>query len=498
MRNLTTSQRKFWVMTATICSLGMIFFDASALPIALPSMQKQLHLSASGVHWIINAYLLVLAVLILLGGKLADRFGSKGLFILGMSIFTLSSLTCALAHSESSLIISRIFQGIGGALLVPTGSPLFRSVVTPEEFGKLTGMYLSLSSLFLILGPTLGGVMVEYLSWRWIFWINLPTAIFSSAIIYLVIPPNHFKLVTEKFDWAGFITLSIFLVSLVFALMQGSSWGWSNPTILGCFLASLISGFLFIWIELKQASPYVHIELFRLSHFSNCILMLLIMQIVFVTGIFFALFLQYTHQLSPVEAGLVLLTMQLPVVIFSNLAGYLLDRWGPRLPATIGSVSAFLSCLWIALFANSPGIGWLLPGFFLFGFSIPLTNLSLIVTCISSAAPERRGIASAITHTVRQVGASVGLAIFSTIIVGFSNYYFNHWLSKARLLAQPGVSIENILAKHSSAMAQWHQLAMQSYSRGFAYAMLVAAGLCALAVLISWRLPKTNIFSSDT
>ncbi len=169
MSIIASSKRKWWVLAAASSALAMIFVDQSALPIALPSIQRELHFSPDALAWVINAYLLALAVFIILGGKLGDKFGHRNLFLIGMLVFIISSILCAMTPVPGWLIVARALQGLGGALMMPSSSPLFRTTVTANEFGKMAGLYVAIASVFLIIGPSLGGFLTTYLSWRWIF-----------------------------------------------------------------------------------------------------------------------------------------------------------------------------------------------------------------------------------------------------------------------------------------------------------------------------------------
>lgn len=501
MLEMIQAYRKWWVLTAVICAFAMVFADASALPVSLPSIQKQLDVPEDALEWIVNAYLLALAVLIILGGQFSDKYGARNVFLIGTIIFICTSLVCALAPSAEWLIVGRVLQGVGGALMIPSSSPLLRNVVPAREFGKISGIHLSIASVFLMLGPALGGVLVEYLNWRWIFWINLPLAVLGIAITLFAVPKDKVeKRPMEVFDWLGFITLSLFLVGLVFSLMQGAAWGWLNPILMGCYAVSFVSLLIFLWLEPKHPNPFVDLSLFKMGYFPNCIFIMLTMHAVYILTVFFAIYLQYVLQLSPVRAGLIIVCIQVPVLFSSYLAGYLMDRFGPRLPGSIGTLAVSCGCFWIGTFVGRQSVDWLLPGFILFGLGGPFINISMMTMVISSAAANRRGIASGIGNATRQMGATLGLALFGTTIFEVSEHQFKHWLSLLPGTPIQPISVDSILSGFyiPPPTAFGHQLfnaAAHAYTDGFKIGVIIAGSLAFIAFLSVRRMPKVNIFS---
>jgi EmrB/QacA subfamily drug resistance transporter len=493
---------KWWVFAATTLSLAMVMADQSALPVALPSIQREFHTSQDALQWVVNAYLLSLAVLVILGGKLGDKIGHRRAFLGGMVLFILSSIACAMAPSITWLILGRIFQGVGAAFMLPAGTPLFRSTVSTNEFGKMAGLYVSGASVFLVLGPSVGGLLVEYLSWRWIFWINFPLALVGIVIAWFVVPKDVPRPNTgETFDWWGFIWFTVAIISLVFALMQGGTLGWSSYPILSCLVLCLLSGVIFFWVERRQAYPFLELDLFKNSTFSRTLFVLSLMQGVFVCIIFWAIFLQIVLTLSAGKTGLMLLSAQIPVFLCSYLAGYLLDRSGPRLPICLGTLLVAISSLWIAFFVWHYSVWWLFPGFVLFGIAIPFITLASITTIISSAPYAKGGVASAIANGIRQVGASIGLAVIGGLIAELSNYRFTHWLTQNNLeIPASGITHldsvlagrENLAVKGLSADAV-HQAAVHSYTLAFSGAMYVIAVLSVIAFLVARKLPAKNL-----
>jgi|JI10StandDraft_1071094.scaffolds.fasta_scaffold68699_2 EmrB/QacA subfamily drug resistance transporter len=490
---------KWWVLVATSSSLAMIFLDQSALPIALPSIQHEWSLSSELLQWINNAYLLTLAVLIILGGKLGDRLSHRNVFLAGMVIFILSSILCAASPTITWLIIGRVLQGVGGSLMMPSASPLFRTVVNSEEFGKMVGLYVSIASTFLILGPMLGGFFVAYLSWRWIFWINFPVALIAISIIVFVVPLiKEYKVVEKSFDWIGFITLTLCLICLVFALMQGQTLGWSSAVILTCFLTAIIAFAIFLQVEKKHHSPFIDFKIFQNKTIAHGVLAMSLIQIAYMSMIFWVMFLQYTLSLSPQKTGIFLLSAQVPVLLVSGLAGRLLDKKGPRFPVTLGTLMITISSLWITVFAWKYDLLWICPALILFGAGSPLVSIGIMSTTVSSASIEKRGVVSGIISAARQVGGSIGLAILVALETNVTSQVWQHWqehatgaLKKLPLSQLHPLMIGNSLPELTA--SEWqlaHQAAIHAYTMGFSCIMLFVTFCAFISFFISRKLPN--------
>lgn len=504
------SNRKWWVLTACSCSLAMIFLDQSALPIALPSIQRELNFSAGLLNWVMNAYMLAMAVLIVLGGKLGDKFGHRNLFLSGMLVFIASSILCAAAPSAAWLIVGRVMQGVGAAFMMPSSSPLLRTIIGPGDFGRMAGLYVAIASIFLIIGPSLGGFFTAYLSWRWIFWINFPVAVFAALIVICVIPKDITgKAPATGFDWRGFLTLTLGIMALVYVLMQGQALGWGSVTALSCIAVSIAAFLLFIYVEKRQQHPFIDLAMFKDDCFTRCVAIISALQIVFMSIIFWAMFLQYSLSLSPQKTGILLLAAQIPVLFSSPLAGRLLDRYGPKWQVSLGSLMISMASLWIAVFCWQHNFWWLFPALVTFGLASPMVNIGTITTVISSAQPEKRGIASGIISLARQVGGSVGLAILVAIISNVTYYNMSHWLAQAGgVLTQLNVTdLNGLLAGQALPVAgltkaqiqQAHTAAVNAYTLAFSCGMFMVALVAFLGFLAATKLPskQNNLVESS-
>lgn len=498
--NITANHRKWWVILGTSLALGMIFVDMSALPIALPSIQSNLGASQNALHWIMNAYLLSFAVLIILGGKLGDRVGHRKVFMSGSGLFIFSSVLCAIAPESEWVIVARILQGVGGALMMPAASPLFRSVVEPEEIGKMAGIYVSIASVFLIMGPTLGGFLTEYLSWRSIFWINVPLGFISIAIVWLIVPRDQPTKIKISFDWSGFSWSTIALVTLVYGLMEGATLGWSSPIIIGCLGISLMAILIFFYAIREKKHPFIDLKLFKNHHFAYSIYILMIMQCVFMATVFWAIFFQDMLKLSAAKAGMLMLAAQAPLFFSSHAAGRMFDRYGPRFPSRIGALLLTVSSLWMAVFCWTSNYWWLFPGLLLFGVGTPFINLTNISSVVSSVPASQRGMASGISSAVRQIGGAVGLALLGAMMNQVSLWQLKNVLphgieSVGRLEEQISQVLSYHVAyleTHPVAQALYHTV-QHAYTFAFCLMMVFVTVLSLTIVILSSKLPNHPI-----
>ncbi|TKW72648.1 MAG: MFS transporter, partial [Bradyrhizobium icense] len=366
MLKFTEKNRKWWILLAMSSSLALVFIDQTALAVALPAIQRELNLSNSLTQWVINAYLLALSAIILLGGKIGDRLGHKRAFLFGVTVFVLASVLSALAESGGWLITMRAIQGIGGAFMMPSTNALVTNAFPDKERGKALGIYVALAAIFLALGPLLGGFLTQVFSWRAVFWINFPIALIS---IFLAISSVPGWTRTEKLniDWLGFFISILFISGFVLGFMEGPNWGWTSLSSISLFLFSTLSLVSFIVWENKTSNPLVELTLFKNLTFSILFSVLLIIQAVGIVFVFWAIFLQNVLYYTPLKAGLLLLPAMLPIIIMAPLGGHLRDKYGPTIPMFWGSLLVILSLIWIGIFCHHQTYPILFPGLLGFG-----------------------------------------------------------------------------------------------------------------------------------
>lgn len=406
--------KKWHVLIAMITNISMIFIDSTVLPVALPTIQRELGVSELGLQWLINAYLLSLSVFLIAGGRLCDILGRRRVCGFGLAIFSISSVLCAFSHSEAWFVIARAIQGIGGALLLPATSSIILSTFPPHERGRAMGYYLSAGSVFLAMGPLIGGLLTQYVSWRDVFWLNLPVSALSLLLLYLYVPKSEKN--DEKFDLVGFFTLAGGITALVIAMMETPSWGWSWAVWLLLFLGVLLIAAL-ITIDRTVPHPFIDFSIFRNKQFSAAASCIFLIQFLMMVTVFWAIFFQHILGYSPSVAGTITLIANSPIMFIAPIAGHLTDRLGPRIPAMVGFSLIFFGLIWFIQVADKNSFLLLLPGLICYGSGIPLVLNPCFVSSMNEISPRKWGIASGMRQTIRQLGGTFGMAIIGSLFL---------------------------------------------------------------------------------
>lgn len=502
MLNLFKKNTKWWALLAMSSALALVFIDQTALAVALPAMQRDLNLSNNLLSWIINGYLLSLSTLVLFGGKLGDSFGHKKIFLWGLFLFVGASLSCALATSGIWLLIARAIQGAGGALMMPSTNALVVNAFPEQERGKAMGIYVAFAAIFLAIGPLLGGALTQWISWRAVFWINLPISLASLFLTKMSIPDWE-RTEPFKMDYLGLILSIAFISGFVLCFMQGSHWGWLSAPTLGLFIFSMLMLVLFVYWEKQTPAPLVEMTLFKNPTFSLITAIMLIIQAVGISFIFWSIFLQNVLQYSSLKAGLLLLPTMIPVIFMSPIGGHLCDRYGPTWPMLSGCTLVLLSFLWIGFTSRMSSYAWLSPGLFLYGIGIPLMLSGSMATLMSTVSDQQRAIASAILNCARQLGNSIGLAILSGLLSSLNKWHLNAFLAQA---PQPIANIQEsqidgLLAKSPAALQAIAHLpvdaatliktaALNAYKQAFSSTMFIASLFVLVCFLLILKLPR--------
>jgi EmrB/QacA subfamily drug resistance transporter len=502
---LNEENRKWWILAAMTTAISMIFVDITVLPVILPTLQREMHISELGLQWIINAYTLVLAVLVLAGGKLGDKWGLKKTFCFGVLAFAIASAMCSLSRAEWWLIMSRALQGIGGAFLLPATQAIIVSHFPPHQRGKAMGLFVSIGSIFLSLGPLIGGSLTTYLSWRYVFWINLPIATLGLLLALYAVPPMKGK--KESFDVQGFLILFVGIASLVTALMQSQEWGWSSyATLSFLFLGTISLTALFLRKHRPDAS-ILDFALMRKRSFLGSSSSIFCNQLVIMITVFWAIYFQNILGFSPSKAGAYAFMANIPVLIAAPLGGFLVDRFGPRIPVMTGFGLIFFSLSWFVVFLRHENIWLLMPTLLTFGFGVAMIFTPSFVSMMNDVPAEKRGIASGITATLRQFSSSLGLAVFGTL---YSSIYSSHF--GKFLLANHGTAhlssrqFNGLLSRSPDAVHTMNQLtssnaqyvlesARSSFLDAFSWMNLTGALIALASVALAWLMMnnKTKI-----
>src|SRR5690349_21687755 len=382
----------------------MTYLDNNIVNVAIPTIQRSLNLSVSGLEWVVSSYLLTVAGLLLVGGRLADVFGRRRLFLAGMAVFTLSSLAAGLAGSGGVLIASRAVQGIGAAMLMPATLAIVMAAFTNvRERSMAIGIWAAAGALALATGPALGGLISQHLHWGWIFLINVTESRSESAV--------------RQLDLPGLATSALSLFALTYALIEGNVSGWTAPRILGAFALAAVSAGIFLAIESRSANPMVDLKMFRSREFSGGSGTMMIWAFG-VLGIYFftSLYLQQTLGFSPVEAGLAFVPMALCVAVFAGIAPRIEARAGAHRTVAAGMLLMVVGLVLFARLGLSAHYTSLLPGFMLFGAGAGLMNVPLTNAVMAATPSSVAGVASALLNASREVAGLLGITVIGAVL----------------------------------------------------------------------------------
>lgn len=495
-------EKKWWVLVAMICSFAMVFIDQTAIPVALPAMQKNLNTTALTLDWIVNAYLLTLAALTIVGGKIGDLYGHKKAFLIGLILFIVSSMMVGFAPLAYWAVLGRGLQGIGGAFMVPAMTVIVTSPFKPEERGRVIGILVGSAAIFASLGPLVGGALTEFVTWRAVFWINVPFALMSLIVTLKMVPDKLHENPENQLDWAGAITLLVAMFAFVFSVMEVTRYGVDSSLILSLFTLGLITFCLFIWIELRHPHPLIDLSLFKNKQISIPIMIFVLIQAVYISNVFWAIYFQDILHMSPAKAGLMMLPVILPVIFMPTVGGILRDRYGPKLPVTLGAMCALVGMFWIAIFSSRENYLLLFPGLLVVGSGAPLIFSSAMATAMQAVEIHKKGLVSGICGAARQVGASLGLAIFGSIIIHLNKSYLTSFLqnTKSPLHELNASDLDGLLTGATRAkgvvahlpislMDELYHAVKLSHIFAFSVMMFIVSALCVIVLLLAIQLP---------
>lgn len=415
----TRTTTKWWTLGVVSVATFMLLLDITVVNTALPAIEEDLNATFTDLQWVVDAYTLTLAAVVLTAGSLADRLGRRRVFAIGLGIFSIASLVAGLASDPTFLNIARGAQGVGGAVMFAVSLALIAQEFSAgRERGMAMGVYGATIGLAVAFGPLVGGVIVDSLGWEWIFFLNVPIGIAAIAITYLHVRESRDPNATSV-DWAGLVTFSSALFALVLALIRGNDEGWGSTLIVGLFAAAAVLLIAFVAIERRVSQPMLPLGLFKRPAFTGVqIAAFGISASMFALFLYLTLYLQSFLGHSPTEAGLRYLPLTVAVFFVAPIAGALLSRVQARVMMSIGLIGAGVGLVLIG--GAQMGDEWtgLLGGFLIAGAGIGLLNPVIADVAVSVVPKEQSGMASGINDTFRQVGVALGVAVWGAIFLG--------------------------------------------------------------------------------
>jgi EmrB/QacA subfamily drug resistance transporter len=412
------SERRRTAILAICCmSLLIVAMDNTIVNVALPSIKHDLHASVSGLQWTIDAYVIVLASLLLLSGSTADRLGRKRIFQVGLSLFVLGSLLCSLAPTLGWLIAARALQGIGGSMLNPVAMSIITNVFTdPRERARAIGAWGATVGISLGLGPVVGGLLTQSVGWRAIFWINVPIGVAAVSLTALYVPESRAQR-ARRIDPVGQALILVTLASLTYSIIEGPGAGWFSAQTIGTFALALVALVSFILYERRRVDPLIELRFFRSAPFSGATVIAVSAFAAFVGFLFVnTLYLQDVRGYSALDAGLCTLPLAVAALVCSPLSARLLSARGPRIPLFIAGGCMVASGLVLTTLTPSTPLGLLLAVYAVFGVGFGFVNPPITYTAVSGMPNSQAGVAAAVASTSRQVGQALGVAVIGSIV----------------------------------------------------------------------------------
>ena len=413
------SRSRRMLVLATCCmSLFIVGLDVTVVNVALPSIQHELHASVSGLQWVVAAYSLVIASLLMLAGSTADRVGRRRTFQAGLALFTTGSLLCSLAPSLAALVAFRMVQAVGGSMLNPVAMSIITNTFTERtERARAIGIWGGVVGLSMALGPVVGGLLVSAVGWRSIFWVNIPVGIAAIALTAVFVPESRAPR-ARRFDPVGQFLVMVTLATLVYGIIEGPGRGWTSPLIIACFAVAAVTGASFAWYEIRRHDALLDVRFFRSAPFAGATV-IAVSAFAGLGGFLLlnTLYLQDVRGYSALHAGLYMLPMAAMTAVCSPLSGRIVGARGPRSPLIAAGIAITISAITLTMLAADTSALSLVISYLLFGLGFGLVNAPITNTAMAGMPRAQAGVAAAVASTSRQVGSSLGVAVIGSVVV---------------------------------------------------------------------------------
>src|SRR2546429_474456 len=496
------AQRR-WILAATILGSSMSFIDGTVVNVALPALQANLNATAIDVQWVVESYALFLAALLLLGGSLGDHFGRKRIYAIGVTLFALASMWCGLAPNVGQLIVARAVQGIGGALLVPGSLAIISASFSEDERGQAIGTWSGSTAITTAFGPVMGGWLIEHVSWRAVFFLNLPLAIIVLLLVFRFVPVSRDEEETGKLDLVGAALATVSLGAIVYGLIASSRLGFHSPVVIVALSSSLIFLFAFVIVEERRRHPMMPLTLFRARNFTGGNLLTLFLYAALAGTLFFLpLNLIQVQGYSPTAAGAASLPFILIMFLLSRWSGGLIKRYGSRLPLVIGPIIAAIG---FALFVR-PGVGgsyWktFFPAMVALGLGMAISVAPLPTTVMNSVKETHARIASRVNNAVSRTAGLLAIAVLGLIMFQTFNRCLDQRLNQMAVPVGIREAVSNQRIKLAAAdippAAEPIQTAIKQaidecFVSGFRRVMLFGCALALASSLMAWLIIRSR------
>jgi EmrB/QacA subfamily drug resistance transporter len=483
-----------WLLVPLILASGVVFLDSTVVNVALPAIDKSLNAGLSGLQWIVDGYVLTLSALLIPGGSLGDQYGRRRVMLIGLVGFGLVSMACGLAPDPTWLIGFRMLQGIAGALLVPGSLAILRASFPPGEArGQAIGRWSGWAGITTVIGPLLGGWLVDNLSWRWVFFINVPIILATLWLMVHYVPESSNESGRSRLDWVGAGLLLAGLGGAAYGLIQGTVAGWSDPLILASLAIGGACLLIFLLVESRQEDPMVPLNLFRSRNFTGANLTTLgVYFALYGTTFFLVIYIQNVMGYSALMAGVMLFPISLSMLVLSPFFGTLSGRYGARLFMSAGPVVMGLGLIWLSRLQPTANI-WtdLIPAVISLGLGLSCTVAPLTDTVISAVTERRSGVAAALNNVVSRVAALLAVAGLGVVIALSFNSALDAHLQDVEMGSSAKALLANVAhdptgsANLSSLPPRVQQAVEISYTASFREVMLVTAGMAWIGGLLA-------------
>jgi EmrB/QacA subfamily drug resistance transporter len=419
---MSTTNRRPWLILAICCmSLLIVGVDVTIVNVALPSIRRDLHASLSSLQWTVDAYTLVIASFLMAAGSTGDRFGRRRVFQCGLALFTLGSLLCSVATTVPELVIFRCVQALGGSMLNPVAVSIISNTFTERRArARALGVWGAVFGLSLAIGPVLGGLLVTGLSWRAIFWINIPIGLAAIVLTRLYVPESKAPR-ARRFDPYGQVLIIAVLASLTYGLIEGPARGWGSPLIVALFAVAAVAAVALVLVELRREEPLLQVRFFRSPPFSGASA-IAVLSFGVLGGFLFlnTLYLQDGRGFSALRAGLMTLPMAAMICVFAPISGRLVGSRGPRLPLVLAGLVMTAAAALLLRLSGTTSTLYLLADNLLFGLAFGLVNAPISNTAVSGMPDSQAGVAASVASASRQTGNAIGVAVAGSIVASAS------------------------------------------------------------------------------